>query len=231
MATPKLNRLAQRFMQKIQDPILLDGGSPEKFIAGTVIRTVVEIEEYLHAAGMMFFEQRWLSAKPEDSKIGSISHKRNFLNMFPELFKFASVTVTYTAGVSSVDLTTIRYDIFDILDSVKSGGGGVIEIIDQDRLADALSDSDPFLTTPHLTNSNPVMILQQPTLYLFPNEIANPTDYTFTLNYISNIKDPGTGDILRTGGTYDVPYSENNIDAIADVAASLFNKDDFQEDQ
>ena len=230
MATPKLNRLAQRFMQKIQDPIVLDEGTPEKFYPGSVIRAVKDIEEYLHSAGMKFFEQNWLASKPDNSKAGSISHKRIFLNLFPELFSFTSITITFASGVSSIDLTTANNDVFDILDSVKSGGGGIIEIIDQDRLADALSGNDPFAASPYVTSSNPFMILQQPKLYLFPADIAQSVDYVFTLNYISNIKNPNTGDILRTGGDYDVPYSENNIDVIADIAASLYNKDDFQED-
>lgn len=65
---------------------------------------------------------------------------------------------------------------------------------------------------------------------MFPNNIGSPTNYIFTLQFIQNIKDPATGDILRTGGTTDIPYSEMHLDSIAELAAGIFNKDDFQED-
>lgn len=230
MPTPKLNRLAQMFMQRIQDPILLDGLSPEKFLPGSVVRTAVEIEEYIHRAGMMFFQGAWMRAQPTEEAPGSLSHKRKFLNAFPELFKFRSVTVAYASSVSSVDLTVAHNDVYDVLDSVKSGGGGIIEVWDPTNLADAIAEANPFLITPRVTSANPGMILSQPTLYVFPNNIADPAGYTFTLNFIQNIKNPTPGDILRTGGTYDVPFSEAHLDTMADIAAGIFNKDDFQED-
>jgi hypothetical protein len=229
MPTPKLNRLAQTFMQKIQDPITLDGGSPEKFQAGTVIRTVDEIEQYLNSAGQRYFDATWKAAQPLNDEPGSVSHKTKFLNLFPELFKFRSITATFAAGTTKVDITTGFNDVHDILDSVKSGGGGLIDVWDQTMLADALAESDPFYSPPRVTINTPGMILSQPILYLFPNDIT-ATTYVFTLNYIQNIKNPDTGDILRTGGDYDIPYNEVHIEAIAEIAAGLFNKDDFQED-
>jgi hypothetical protein len=231
MATPKLNRLAQTFMRRIQDPIALDGGSPEKFLPGTIIRTVAEIEQYLHLAGQQFFDAAWKAAQPMQDQPGSVSHKNKFLNTFPELFTFRSITVPFATPNTVIDLTTGSWnDVHDILDSVKSGGGGTIEVWDQSKLADCLSESDPFYSPPRITSSNPGMILSQPYLYLFPINIGDPGGYTFTLNFILNLKDRTNGDILRTGGTYDVPYSEQHLTTIAELAAGIYNKDDFQED-
>lgn len=230
MATPKLNRLAQMFMQRIQDPILLDGGSPELILPGTIVRTVAEIESYVHRAGQQYFDNAWKISQPENEMPGSLSHKKKFLNVFPELFKFRSITLTYASAVSRVDLTTVYNDVFEILDSVKSGGGGLIDVWDASKLADAIAEADPFYSPPRVTSSTPGMILSHPYLYGFPNDIADPGGYTFTLNYIQNIKDPITGDILRSGGTYDIPYSEHHLDAIAEIAAAIYKKDDFQED-
>jgi len=214
-------------MQKIQDPITLDGAVPEKFTAGTVIRTVGEIEQYLHSAAMKFMEQSWNAAKPPDSMPSSLSHKRAFLNLFPELFKFREITVVYAAGVSSVDLTaSFFFDVFDILDSRKTGGI-VIEVWDQDKLADAMTGSNPFYLG---SVAAPGMILQHPKLFVFPNSIADPAAYSFDLFYIQNVVNPQTGDILRTGGAFDIPFSEHRFETIADIAAGLYNKDDFQED-
>ena len=118
----------------------------------------------------------------------------------------------------------------DILDSVKSGGGGMVEVWDASLLGEALAESNPFYSPPRVTSVIPGMILQQPLLYLFPINISDPGGYTFNLQYIRNIKNATTGDIVRTGDDDDVPYSENSIDQIAETAAQLYNKDDFQED-
>jgi len=229
MPTPKLNRLAQQFMSKIQDPILLDGGSPEKFLPGGIIRTVDQIERYLHEGAMKYFQAMWSAAAPDPKTISSMLHKRNFLNIFPELFKFRNITVTYSGGYSYVDLTSGYNDVHDVLDSVKSGGGGVIEVWDQDKLTGAQSESDPFYSGDRIAD-NPGMILQQPNLFLFPNTIAQAGDYTFQLNYIQNVKNPTSGDILRTGGSYDIPFAENNFDAISDMCKKIYEIDDHKED-
>lgn len=230
MPTPKLNRLAQMFMQRIQDPISLDGGTPEKFLAGSVVRSVAEIESYIHRAGQQYFNSAWKAAAPEGEMPGTPSHKKKFLTMFPELFKFRNITLVFASAVSRVDLSTVYNDVYEILDSVKSGGGGLIEVYDASKLGDCIAESDPFYSPPRVTSSNPGMILSQPYLYGFPNNIADPGGYTFSLNYIQNNKNPLDGSILVTGGDYDVPYGEQHLDLIAEVAASIFNKDDFQED-
>ena len=230
MATPKFNRLAQIFMRRIQDPITLDAGSPEKFLAGTVIRTVAEIEGYLHTAGQAYFDAMWKSSQPGEDLPGSMTHKKKFLSMFPEMFTFVSISVPFVTPNSVIDLTAANNDVHDILDSVKSGGGGMVEVWDASLLGEALAESNPFYSPPKVTAAVPGMILQQPLLYLFPINIADGADYTFNLQYIRNIKNATTGDIVRTGDDADVPYSENSIDQIAEVAAGLFNKDDFQED-
>lgn len=230
MPTPKLNRLAQMFMQRIQDPILTDGGSPELILPGSIVRTVAEIESYLHRAGQLYFDSAWKAAQPENEVPGSVSHKNKFLNMFPELFKFRSITLAYASSVSRVDLSTVYNDVFEILDSVKSGGGGIIEVWSQSKLADCIAAADPFYSPPRVTSAAPGMILSHPYIYGFPNDIANPGGYTFTLNYIQNNKNPITGDILRSGGTYDIPFSEHHLDAIADIAVKIYRQDDFQED-
>ena len=230
MATPKLNRVAQMFMQRIQDPILTDGGSPELILPGSIVRTVAEIESYIHRAGQIYFDTAWKAAQPENEMPGSISHKKKFLNMFPELFKFRGITFTYLTATSYVDVTTLYNDIFEILDSVKQGGGGIIEVWDPSKLADCIAEADPFYSPPRVTSSNPGMILSHPRIYAFPNDIANTGGYTITINYIQNIKNPISGDILRSGGSYDIPYSEHHLDAIAEIAAKIYRQDDFQED-
>jgi len=231
MPTPKLNRLAQMFMQRIQDPILIDIANV--ILPGSVIRSVVEIEEYLDRAGMALFNASWKAAQPQNEAPGTVSHKNRFLNMFPELFKFKQVTLEYTSDNHSIlDLsnpTNQCFDIYDILDSIKAGGGGLIEVWQQSKLADALAESDPFCSPPRVTASFPGMILQQPKVYFFPNNLA-ATTYTFTLNYIQNLKNPTNGEILRSGGAYDIAYSEQHLEDVAELAAKIFNKDDFQED-
>lgn len=231
MPTPKLNRLAQIFMQRIQDPITLDGGSPEKFIPGQIIRTVQEIERYLHTAGQSYFDAMWKAAQPTEDLPGSFSHKTKFLTMFPEMFTFRSITVPFVTPNSVLDLTVANNDVHDILDSVKNGGSGVVEVWDASLLGEALAQSNPFYSPPRVTSALPGMILQQPLLYLFPINISQTASYVFNLQFISNIKDASTGDIIRTGGTVDVPYSEMSIDQIAEIAVQIFNKDDFQEDE
>jgi len=227
MATPKLNRLAIAFMQRIQDPITESAGV---ITAGQLIRSVAEIESYVHRAGQIFFNGAWNAAQPENESPGSMSHKNKFLNMFPELFKFRSITLTYASAVSRVDISTVYNDIFEILDSVKQGGGGLIEVWDPSKLADCIAESDPFYSPPRVNSSTPGMILSHPYIYGFPNDLADPGGYTFTLNYIQNNKNPITGAILVSGGTYDVPFSEHHIDAIAEIAVGIYKKDDFQED-
>ena len=259
MPTPKLNRLAQLFMQRIQDPVTLDGGSPEKFNAGTVIRTVKEIELYLHTAGQIYFDAAWKQAHQTADQPPSVSSKTRFLNIFPELFTSRAIAPSYGAdNVSSKNLSSGFNDVHDILDSIHKYPGDniflrdknnkylkdknglylkvpttitdIIEVWDQRKLTDCLAESDPFYSPPRITFFKPGMILQQPILYFFPNAIADESNHTYILHFIQNIKNRATGDILRTGGTYDVPYSELHIDNVAEIATGIFNKDDFQED-
>lgn len=230
MATPKFNRLAEIFMQRIQDPITLDGGSPEKFLPGAIVRTVKEIERYLHTAGQSYFDAMWKAAQPTEDLPGSYAHKTKFLTMFPEMFTFASISVPFVSPNSVLDLTVLNKDVHDILDSVKSGGGGMVEVWDASLLGEALAESNPFYSPPRVKLASPGMVLQQPLLYLFPINIADGADYTFNLQYIRNIKNATTGDIVRSGDDDDIPYSENSIDQIAEIAAQLYKTDDFQED-
>ena len=146
------------------------------------------------------------------------------------MFTFKQITVPFVTPNSFIDLSSSNNDVFDILDSVKKGGGGLVEVWDQRHLADALAESDPFYSPPRVIIAAPGMILQQPRLYLFPINISDPTAYVFNLQYIRNIKNSTTGDIIHTGDDNDVPYSEHSIDQIAEIAVQLYKKDDFQED-
>ena len=82
---------------------------------------------------------------------------------------------------------------------------------------------DPFYAG---STSFPGIIYQAPILYLFPASLVATAAFTFTLNYIPLPINPDTGAYLTSGGTYDLPFTMESIQAIADIATDLFKKDD-----
>lgn len=213
MVTTKLNLLATRFMQQIQDPIFID---PVTNIVtpGQLIRSQTEIENYLGQAMNKYFEQVWEAVK------GS---QKDFLNVLPELLD--SISITYMIGDSVKDLSALTnmFHVFDVSDSYI--GTDQIEAWNQVHLTEALSGDNPFYS------GNPYkgMIYQKPNLYLFPANLTAIAAFTFNLQFIKLPVDPTTGQFFIINGNYDIPFQINHIAEIADIAVNLFKVDDLQE--
>lgn len=214
--TPKLNILAQRFMNGIQDPITIDSGTG-KFSAGSIIQTVAEIETRLGDAMMKYMDDVWKAAK---------GNKQQFLTFLPELFKKVDTTLGTPNTSIYLEYPGLNlFDVYDILDS--SHNTTLIEVWNQVHLADALAGVDPFYVG---DADRPGMILQHPVVYFFPTSLAAATDYAVRFNYIQKPVNPEDGTYFTTGGTYDIPFSLNHINDIAETAVRMYRVDDFQED-
>lgn len=213
MATPKLNRLAQRFMQQIQDPILIDAGVIQP---GQIIRSVAQIEHYLGMAMMKFIESAWQQAQGSGSML---------LKAIPDLYHERECIIP--AGTQKVDLSSTHADLWDPLDSRK-GTATILEIWNSIHLTDALNGSDPFYVGDARRGG---LIYQKPYLWIFPATLVDPVvDYDFTLCFIQAPLNPLTGEYLVSGGDYDIPFSDIHFTTLSDIAEKLYKVDDYQED-
>lgn len=213
MATPKLNRLAQRFMQQIQDPITIDAGV---ILPGQIIRSVPDIEHYLGMAMMKFIEEVWKQSQ---------ANANVMLRALPDLYQ--ERTCTIAAGTQKVDLSTTHADLWDPLDS-RNGTTTILEVWHPIHLTDALNGTDPF----YVGNSKRGgIIYQKPYLWIFPaNLVDDVLDYNFTLCFIQAPLNPTDGTYLVSGGDYDIPFSDIHFTTISDIAEKLYKVDDYQED-
>jgi hypothetical protein len=212
MATPKLNALAKRFMQQIQDPISELAGV---IIPGQIIRSVADIESYLGMAMQKYIEGAWLQAKGDPGLL---------LRAMPELYKEREATVV--TPNTTVDLSATHADIFDILDS-RQGTTQIMEAWNPKYLTDALTGLDPF----HQGDTRfGGLIYNKPILYIFPTDLAATVSFVFTLCFIQAALNPLTGEFLVSGGAYDIPFAELHYTAICDIAEKLYKIDDYQED-
>lgn len=215
MATPKLNRLAQRFMQQIQDPIIVDPGNPDLLLPGQVIRTITEIEHYLGMAMMKFIEEVWKTAG---------ANAGTMLRALPDIYKERDLTIL--TGTQKIDISTTHADVWDILDSRQSTVT-ILEVWNAIHLTDALNGSDPFYVGDARRAG---IIYQKPFLWIFPASLAAASDYTFTLCFLQAPLHPVNGTYLTIGGDYDIPFSDIHFNTIASIAEKIYKVDDYQED-
>lgn len=216
MATPKLNLLAQRFMQQIQDPITIDSATGIIY-PGNLIQTVAEIESILGDAMLKYINNVWTEAK---------SNRDIFIGFLPELFKPKTITFTHPSNTYYTELAgSDLFDLMDILDS--NSGNTLIEVWNPVHLADAKAQTDPFYTG---GSEMPGIIYQKPLIWLFPASIVATADYSINLNYISLPVNPVDGSYLTSGGDTDIQFNQNHLQDIADYATKLYKVDDYQED-
>jgi hypothetical protein len=213
MATTKLDMLAQRFMQQIQDPIVHDPIT-QNLLPGNIIRTILEIQNYCGNACLKYVKNIWGMAKGD---------RNLFISFIPELFK--TQTIQFPNNTAEIDMTqaVLFKDFFDCLDSYN--GTIPIEIWNPVHLTDALTNNDPFYAGSAL---RPGLIYQKPYLYLFPASLSGATGYPVSLNYIALPIDPSTGDFLVIDGNTDIPFSYDHIQEIADIAVQLYRTDDAE---
>lgn len=215
MATPKLNKLAQRFMQQIQDPITIDAGV---ILPGTIIRSVAEIEHYLGMAMMQFI------AGVQQQAQGSISL---LLRALPDLYEEREVvfpSILSTAD-SKIDISSTHADLYDLCTS--RGTGYIFEPWDPKHLSDVLNGLDPFREGSGRYGG---LIYQKPYLWLFPKSIHVGSAYTVNLCFIKAPLNPLTGEYLISGGDYDIPFADVLFPQICNIATKLYKVDDYQED-
>lgn len=213
--TPKLNLLAQRFMQQIQDPITVDGSGV--ITPGNVILTVAEIENFLGDAMGKYINSIWTQAK---------GNRDLFIRFLPELFK--SKSITFTTPVNTFYTLMPGGGLFHLYDILDSNAGAVlIEAWNAVHLSDAVAGTDPFYLG---TNTRPGIIYQSPLIYLFPATLVAAANYTMNLNFIQSAVSPDDGTYLTSGGNYDIPFNIQHIADIADYATKLYRADNFEED-
>ncbi|MHB8483720.1 MAG: hypothetical protein ACYDBV_13485 [Nitrospiria bacterium] len=240
MATPRLNRLAQRFMQQIQDPITVSNGIIQP---GNIIRSVAEIENYLGIATMEYLNS---------FKLKGIT-KRGFVNEFPELYTIRNIQFTRLEGISDdvlaqitddtgaqvtqdidvtlgnnfIDLTGLTFfDLFDILDSVYYGVTNVaFEAWDVAKLPEALTGYNPFYIG---NNVRAGIIYQDNKIWVFPPSILSSNNFTFSLHFLIIPVNRVDGTYFTSGGGWDYPFSERHIEEIANIATKLYRTDDAE---
>lgn len=213
MPTPKLNDLAHKFMQKIQDPISEQSGI---ILPGQIIRSVAEIEQYIGLAMMKFIEEVWMKAQGNAAAM---------LRALPDLYEERDLTIPQ--ATQKVDITNTHADVWDILDS-RQGTTTILEVWNTIHLTDALNGSDPFYVG---DSRRAGLIYQKPYVWVFPASLVPAlTDYEFTLCFLKAPLHPTTGDYLTSGGNYDIPFSDIHLPTIASIAEKLYKVDDYQED-
>jgi hypothetical protein len=211
--TPKLNILAKRFQNQIQDPVTEDVNG--NIVPGELVPTVAELETYLGNACQKYVEQVYTQS----------AGYQDFITKLPELFK--SFPVTFSQGSNVIDLSNETYlkDVWEVLDS--QSGSTLIEVWNKVHQADALTGNDPFYTA---DAEHPALIYNKPFLFIFPATITDDGNYGITLNYIKLPLNPETGEYLTINGGYDLPFTLKQIQDIADIAEQLYRKDSLEVD-
>lgn len=215
MATPKLKRLAKKFMQQIQDPVIDDPENSDLILPGQIVRTIPEIEHYLGMAMMRFIEGVWQQANANAGVM---------LRALPDIYQERDLTIL--SGQQKVDIASTHADVWDILDS-RNGTTTILEIWNAIHLTDALNGSDPFYVGDERRGG---LIYQKPFVWVFPASLSEATDYTFTLCFLQAPLNPTDGTYLTIGGDYDIPFSDIHFPTICDIAEKIYKVDDYQED-
>lgn len=215
MATPKLNRLAKRFMQQIQDPIIEAPDDPDMLLPGKIIRSISEIEHYLGMAMMKFIEEVWKSSN---------ANPNIMLSALPDIYEERELIIPQ--GSQKVNVSTTHADIWDILNSRKNNNI-ILEAWHTIHLTDAVNRTDPF----YIGNERHAgIIYQKPFIWLFPKSLSAASNFNFTLCFLKAPLNPVDGTYLTINGEYDIPFSDIHLTTIASIAEKIYKLDDYQED-
>jgi len=207
MATTKLNMIAQAFMRIILDPVTETDGVIQP---GKIITEVAEIETYISRAMMNLVSETWQAAAGNWMKL---------MKLYPDLIKIKPVNAVFQDGISFVEKTG-ENEILDLFYVLPSSSGTIkIDVWNPAKFTDIITGADPILIA---DVEHPAMMYLDGKIYLFPQNIAEISEFSFSLVYLRLPLNPLTGDILRSGGAYDSPFSEDNYSAIAERAAKLY---------
>lgn len=204
--TPKFNRIAIEFMQRINDPVALTGDPPAiPSAGGSVLDSKAKVESFVNRAMFKLFNDIWASIKG-DSKL--------FLKIFPELGREVGIT-THASGYYVIDTGNVMRDSFKLLEGRLSTT--YIEMVEPFLLEELLTGRNtelvPSATVPYAYESNR-------TIYFLPAASFNAQ--AVYINYIRLPLSLADGSFLTSGGTYDSPYYDHWNSKIAEIAAELF---------
>lgn len=200
MATPKFDRIAVEFSQRIYDPITVTSGVMS---AGAVL-TIPDICTYVNKALLGFFNDMWIAKKDIAS----------FTQMFPELIRTA--TITLTAG-SQYTLATPNLDYFTILSGqystkyISAPPVYLYHVYSTGKNLNYAADSN-----------NPIIFEMNKIFSVQPTSIKSTT---IEILFIKQPLDPTTGAFYTQNGSYDSPFYDHWNSKIAEYAEKLYKTD------
>jgi hypothetical protein len=203
MATPRFNRIALSFMEKINSPTSESAGVVQ---GGSLVTTTARVEKYVNRAMHALFNKIWESAEGD---------KLRFMTVCPELVKIAQI-------LKESGDPTVPGDYFEAIGA---------RLVIQDALAVNIYLRLParqyYMVTRTGSNAQwvgtaakPILYELEGTLYLFPDTTSGQIE----LQYIQMpLKTDGT--FITSGGAVDCPFSDQWNEQIAEIAADLYFKE------
>lgn len=204
MATPKFNRVALQFMQRINDPTT-EAGSPLVIVAGKQLTSVAKIETFVNRAMMELFNQLWTAVQGD---------RKLFSQLLPELIKQDSFT-TDASGLYTISSTKLR-SMYVPLDL--RIGSTPIDLVPPEAV-EYIETSDNALA-PSTTN---FYCLHKGTILKF-YPAASFNAQVVNIGFIQLPVSDTDGSLLVSGGSVDIPFSDQWENQIASIAADLYFK-------
>lgn len=202
MATPKFNRVALQFMQRINDPTTESAGV---IVGGKQLTTVAKIETFVNRAMMELFNQYWTALNGE---------RKLFSQMFPELIKQTDID-TDANGLYTINSTKLR-SLYVPLDLRKTTSP--IDILPPEA-AEYIETSDNALE-PSTTNFYCLHVGNVLKFYPAASFASTKVNIAFIQLPVSDTD----GSLLVSGGSIDIPFSDQWENQLASIAADLYFK-------
>ncbi len=203
MATPKFDRIAIEFAQRIGatfDSAFTPGSGA---MPDADLLTADEIESFVNKSLLTLFSQIWQQTK---------ANKKIFSDYVPELVKTADLT--FSSSIYTI--ASPNKDFFIPLNGYISST--YVRVWDASKFAIAKTGYYDEYTA---SESNPALIYigESQKLYIFPSTLTSAT-----VVFLKQPLDPTTGDFLSQNGSYDSPFAEHWQNDIVSIAESLYSK-------
>ena len=216
--TPKLDAAICEFGQRIADPAIFNSTG---IIQDGIFLKKEDYATYINKAMLKLFNDTWITVRGDASA---------FLLIFPELYATSGALSFTKESVGSFGEAQLTYSIespycdFMKLVSANAYMSEKIRVIEESLLSVVATKSNCYYEA---SAEDMIIIPVGKKLYLFPPELESFQGIFMT--YIKMPVNPNTGRFLTQAGDVDMPFTEQWISKIAELAEEFFRKEAQEE--
>lgn len=218
MPTPKLDKLATKFITKIPTTFKTAFEPGTMAMPDSEVLSKKDIIRYINEAMITLFNLKYNEAF-QYAKGKEATAIKYFVGLFPELVK-STTTLTTDVEIEGTAyiIDTPYLDVFKVISAIGKDNQ-FIKVWDATKFTLVLSAEYEEYTA---TEEDPALIQMNNIIFIFPTDIS---DFTFKFQYIKLPVNPTTGGELEQNGEYDSPFSIQWDNNIVDIAYGIYQQE------